>query len=364
MPDLYQRSIEIILANQHASGAYVACPNFPTYRYAWFRDASFVAFAMDRAGEHASAARFHAWAAHAVQSRADVIERGLQKSARGLPLADRDILHTRLTLDGQDGTREQWGNFQLDGFGTWLWALRQHQQLCQEPLPAGWLAAAGLAANYLAALWRLPCYDCWEEHPDRVHPHTLAAIYGGLNAYANWAGLEGATGPGPKVLRQTLAEIKAYILERFVCDGHFVKFSGETAVDASLLGLSVPYGVVAPDDPLMLATVAEIERILLDGGLHRYVADTYYGGGEWILLTAWLGWYYRESDGAAPASQQPKVAQILAWIESHAAPDGSLPEQVSEHLNDPAHYQPWLAKWGPIATPLLWSHAKYVILKK
>ena len=34
--------------------------------------------------------------------------------------------------------------------------------------------------DYLAALWQLPCYDCWEEFPDRVHPHTLAAIYAGL----------------------------------------------------------------------------------------------------------------------------------------------------------------------------------------
>jgi GH15 family glucan-1,4-alpha-glucosidase len=358
--DLYQRSIEIILENQHPSGAYVACPNFPTYRFAWFRDASFVAYAMDRAGQHQSAARFHAWAARAVLARRAVIQRGLKKAARGKVLADGDILHTRLTLEGQDVTQEKWGNFQLDGFGTWLWALGQHQQLCQEPLPGEWLAAAGLVAGYLAALWSRPCYDCWEEHPDRVHPHTLAAIYGGLKVYAGWA--EQGLAAGPEPILQALAEIKTTILEHYVYEGHFVKFSGQPAVDASLLGLAVPYGVVAPDDPLMTATVAEIERTLLNGGLRRYPTDTYYGGGEWILLTAWLGWYAREAGGGA--LRRSGVEQILAWIEAHAGPDGSLPEQVPEHLNDPAHYQPWLAKWGPIATPLLWSHAKYMILKK
>ncbi len=377
MPDLYQRSIEIILANQHASGAYVACPNFPTYRYAWFRDASFVAYSMDLAGQHESAARFHAWAARAIHARAEVIQRGVKQGALGKPLADGDILHTRLTLTGRDGTSQKWGNFQLDGFGTWLWALGQHQALCGEPLPAGWLAAAGLAAGYLAALWRLPCYDCWEENPDRVHPHTLAAIYGGLKAYAGCAAAgDGAAGPTLQAVGETLAEIRGYILEHFVHAGHFVKFSGQPAVDASLLGLAVPYGVVAPDDPLMLATVAEIERTLLAGGvhpaqsggvqpaqssgLHRYTADTYYGGGEWILLTAWLGWYYRTAGGDA---SQPAVDRILAWIEAQAAPDGSLPEQVPQHLNHPDSYRPWLSKWGPIATPLLWSHAKYIILK-
>jgi hypothetical protein len=25
--------------------------------------------------------------------------------------------------------------------------------------------------------------------------------------------------------------------------------------------------------------------------VRRYLGDSYYGGGNWILLTAWLGWY-------------------------------------------------------------------------
>jgi len=48
---------------------------------------------------------------------------------------------------------------------------------------------------------------------------------------------------------------------------------------------------------LVLATrvrsFAKIEADLRQGGgVHRYATDTYYGGGEWVLLTAWLGWYY------------------------------------------------------------------------
>ena len=359
MMDLYTRSIEIILANQHPGGAYVACPNFPTYRYCWFRDASFVAYAMDLAGEHDSATRFHTWAARAVNARAGVVQRALVRAAAGLPLTENDVLHTRLALDGQDGTHEEWANFQLDGFGTWLWALEQHRSLSGQPLPPDWQQAAGLAADYLAGLWLRPNYDCWEEFGDVVHPHTLAAIYGGLRAYDQ-------ASPHPQRFTATLAAIREMIEQRFVFAGHFVKFPGQPEVDASLLGLAVPYGVFDPLDARMAATAAEIEHTLRrGGGVHRYPADTYYGGGEWLLLTAWLGWYYTACGKLNPqAGWAEKAAGLLRWVEAQAAPDGSLPEQAPANLNHPSYYPGWVQRWGPIATPLLWSHAKYVILRK
>ncbi len=398
MTDLYQRSIEIILANQSPSGAYVASPNFPTYHYCWFRDGSLTAYAMDLVGQHESAARFHAWAARAVNQRAEVIRRGVAKAAASQPknapmqvlsdpsrllrdpkgeLRETDILHTRLTLEGEDGAEVGWGNFQMDGFGTWLWALEQHHHLSCQPLPPACMEAAGRVVEYLSALWRYPCYDCWEEFPDKIHPYTLSAIYGGLKDYLNLTTETQRTQrfninqPGDlsvSVVNKTLGEIKAYIEEHFVCGGHFVKFEGQPEVDASLLGMAVPYGVVPPDDPRMQATAAEIERTLRCGsaagvhtyGVHRYAADNYYGGGEWILLSAWLGWYYAQLD--APDSPA-KIAALLAWIEAQADPEGNLPEQVPTNLNDPSYYSHWLAKWGPIANPLLWSHAEYIILK-
>jgi GH15 family glucan-1,4-alpha-glucosidase len=383
--DLYARSIEIILANQHSSGAYVASPNFPTYRYAWFRDGSFVAYAMDLAGEHASAGRFHAWAAQAILRRAAVVRRALAKAAAGQPLTEADVLHTRLTLEGEDGRQDGWGNFQLDGFGTWLWSLDQHLRLAgnvttEVVAPKGeWLSAARLAAGYLAGLWARPNYDCWEEFPDHVHPHTLAAIYGGLAAYEEIESREARVESGESreehrkpgdesreariKSREARQAIKSYIEAHFVHAGHFVKFPGQPGVDASLLGLALPYGVFEPSDPRLAATVAEIERTLRQGasGVRRYARDTYYGGGEWVLLAAWLGWYHAACAGQ-PGSRE-KAAGLLEWVEAQADPQGSLPEQVPAHLNSAKDYAPWLKRWGPIATPLLWSHAKHIILR-
>jgi len=348
--DLFQRSIDIILDYQHVSGAYVASPNFPTYRYCWFRDGSFVAYSMDLVGQSASANRFHAWAARAINQRISLIERALQFVQHGKPLGETEWLHTRYTLDGENGTHEEWPNFQLDGFGTWLWALAEHQRIGREPLPQEWRNAASLTADYLEGLWRLPCYDCWEEASDKVHLHTLAAIYAGLQASQQ---LDGSDRSG------TLAEISRYVLENGVVNGHFSKFIGSDTVDASLLGLSTPYNLVPHDHPLMQATVVEIERLLHHGGgVHRYNTDTYYGGGEWVLLAGWLGWYYAES------GMLVKARKLLSWIGSIASETGDLPEQVPATLNDPSYYQPWVKRWGDIASPLLWSHAKYLILNR
>ena len=359
MSDLYQRSIEIILENQSASGGYIASPNFPTYHYCWFRDGSFIAYAMDLAGQHESAHRFHQWVAERVNERKDLVRTGLVKARSGEKLNEAEILHTRYRLDGTDGEPGNWPNFQLDGFGTWLWALNEHHK--QNPelrLSEELFDAAELVADYLSELWSLPCYDCWEEFPDHVHPYTLAAIYGGLQAHTELTG-KSHQPVTDKIRKQLLAGAESF--------GHFVKFPDSPAVDASLLGLAVPYGVVTLDDSILLKTVEHIEAtILCDGGIHRYADDSYYGGGAWILLTAWLGWYYVELAAKRPdlaSGLQLKIQTCQNWIEARAGNNLTLPEQVAENLNVPSYYSIWVERWGEIASPLLWSHAKYIILR-
>ena len=98
--------------------------------------------------------------------------------------------------------------------------------------------------------------------------------------------------------------------------------------------------------------LAQIERTL---GYHRHLEDDYYGGGEWPVLAGMVGWA-RCLSGLDARPQ-------LAWIESQAEGDGALPEQAGERLR-PASYDGWVARWGPPAVPLLWSHAMYLILNE
>ncbi len=362
MPSLRQHSIDVLLANQTSRGAFLACPTMPDYRYSWFRDGSYIAYALDLVGEHAAAHRFHGWAAGVITANAATVARAEACAVQGLSPAEDAVLHTRYTVAGRAGS-DAWPNFQLDGVGTWLWAVCDHVARHAEPLPTPWQEAVALAARYLVALWRQPNFDLWEENGDRRHTYTQAAIYGGLAA-------AGCTLERPDLLK-VARDVQAELLTAAERTGHFTKFllsdSGcgrspdrATAVDGALIGVALPYGVVPADHPALARTVALIERDLRKdgGGVHRFARDVYYGGGEWVLLTAWLGWYY------AVTGQKERARELLGWVKTQADPHGDLPEQVPQHLIEPSTYQPWVDVRGPIAKPLLWSHAKHLILRE
>ena len=138
-------------------------------------------------------------------------------------------------------------------------------------------------------------------------------------------------------------------------DGRLTKYLGSTAVDASLLAAVAPFATV--DHATARATVAAVERDLVrEGGVHRYRTDTFYGGGRWPVLAALLGQAHLRLGRPEAAHAQ------LRWIASTATPEGLLPEQTSDILLAPGRRQEWIDRWGPVATPLLWSHGMYLTL--
>lgn len=347
---LHTQSINIIRAGQTPGGAYLACASFSQYGYSWLRDGTWIAYAMASVGQTESAEAFYRWAARTLIAHTAKVDALLGKLAAGETPDESDYLPTRFTADGLIGT-DAWTEFQLDGYGAWLWGLAQY---CKSADHALWIEARPavmLTIRYLAALWQSPNFDCWEEHRDQVHPATLAAIYGGLTAVR---ALEPALVPAG--LPETIRE---FTLQNAVTeDGHFMKSLGNPEVDASLLWLAVPYRLVALDDPRFLATLAKIERDLVvpDGGVYRYRADTYYGGGEWILLAGFLAWTYLELNRVDDAKR------LYQWMMAQATEAGELPEQVQGHLLSPEYYEPWVARWGTPACPLLWSHAMLLLI--
>lgn len=346
------RSIEVITTNQHAGGAYIASPNFPVYRFSWLRDGAFIADAMSRAGQIASAEAFFGWCAKVVCDRGDRIESLVARRRAGEPIGAAEFLHTRFTVTGEE-SGEDWTDFQLDGYGAWLWALDAHRRRHRR-IVAPFLDGATLSARYVAAFWDHPSYDWWEEHLHERHSSTLAALYAGLAAAASWEGIAGGE-------REAFATTASTIRHTVRADarrlGHLPKWLGGDSVDGSLLAAGVPFDLVAPDDPLMTATVEAIQSALVvDGGVYRYLQDTYYGGGQWLLLAAFLGWHL------ATVGQTDDAWAELSWIARQATPDGDLPEQVLERVLAPASVDEWVSRWGPVATPLLWSHAMFLTL--
>jgi isomaltose glucohydrolase len=353
--DLAARSVAVIDAGQAPGGAYVAGPTFSQYGYAWLRDGSFIAEAMDLVGRLDSSGRFHAWVTRLVLSRREGMERAIEAARGGrMPGAD-EYLHCRYTLDGRVGD-DEWPNFQLDGPGIWLWSLAHHRSH-GGGLPPGAEGSAGAVATtarYLAALWRLPCADAWEESPDRVHTSTLAAVLAGLRAAMS---LEPWLADEPEV-RSARDAVELRLLAG---DGPHTKWDGADTVDASLLWMAAPYGLVAPDEPPFAATLARIEADLVEpgGGVHRHRDDTYYGGGEWpVLASAYARVLLRRR---APGDLE-RAREVLAWIEAQADDAGDLPEQTDAHALAPQRVDEWRERWGESARPLLWSHAAYLAL--
>jgi len=370
---LFDHSIEVILHNQDKSGAYVACPNFPTYHFCWLRDGSFIAYSMDRVNQHESAERFYRWVGTTIERYSGKVDVLAEQLKAGKTPDNDGILNTRFTLNGlEENSESQWGNFQVDGYGSWLWGLAEHVRLTGNYALLAVLKEPILTTlRYLKLVWQLPNYDCWEEHPEYLHPYSLATTYGGLDAMSKLK-KSGHLDFCDLDVEGFAQQVKQFLMDHAIFDGKFVKhiapakatkaFSPltQSGVDSSLLGLVIPYGAFDLNDPVVLQTVAAIEKDLHlpGGGVYRYKEDVYYGGGEWILLTAWLGWYY------AMVGNTAKARDLLQWIERVADKKGDLPEQVSEHVLSARNIELWVKEWGPIATPLLWSHAMHIVLVK
>ena len=339
-------SVDLIQRLQDPSGAYPASPTFSAYRgFSWFRDGAFIADAMSAAGAGTSAEAFFDWCARMLVERRARVERIVAAAEAGNPVPDSEMLDTRFTFDGHPGDAEWW-DFQLDGYGTWLWAAAQHAARTGGDLER-WRAGVELSVDYLMSSWQRPCYDWWEEHTDQVHVSTLGCIAAGLDAVA--PALDDARA---EAARHTVAAIRARIAADGTAHGRLTKWLGSDRLDASLLALVSPLRFEPAAGAVGAATLAAIAAELeVDGGVHRYADDTYFGGGQWPLLSCMLGL------ARLDAGDRDGAMRSLRWAVSTATASGDLPEQVDWHLLHPEHEQEWIERWGPSAVPLLWSHA-------
>jgi GH15 family glucan-1,4-alpha-glucosidase len=346
-------SVRVLKEGQAPSGALVACPTYPTYRYAWLRDGAFCAHALDVVGERDAAVAWHRWVAASVEAHRALIETAVAGVAAGRELPPEAFPPARYTLEGRlEGEPEDdepWPNFQIDGYGMWLWALERHLAGAPDESLG---RTVELVARYLEATWRLPSFSCWEELDGGQHGATHGSVAAGLAAAGRLLG-DGRWSRAADAVRDDL-------LVRFGHDGRLGRGPGDARVDGSLIWLGVPFGVLAEDDPVLLATIGAVESDLCGpgGGVYRYLGDTYYGGGQWLLLTSSLAWHHARTGNTG------RAAELQEWVRAQARPSGDLPEQVTGRSQAPPFIGEWVERWGPVATPLLWSHAMYLLAEQ
>ncbi len=385
MSSLVASSLDVIERNQASTGAFVAAPGYATYAYSWLRDGSFIAAALDAYGRRSAATAFHTWVARTIERYGYKVERleasvdatGKDGGSAVMPLDDSHALHTRFTVEGVEGS-EDWGNFQLDGYGFWLTCVARHLLLTGTD-PAPFLTAIDLVRRYLALSWEYPCYDAWEEYPTHRHMATWAAVSKGLAA-SDQLGLSVVPiGTSGEILRRLVSLTQPdHVLKKFVpgdasgihaaaaeapprtgvtSAGHerIGRALTDDDIDGSALLVLGDFGPFSPTSNIARSTIGAIDASLVhEGGVHRYLEDEFYGGGLWVVLGG--------ARAVVLASMDPQAAaKAIEWIESTADPQGYLPEQVSVRLRKPERMAAWVDHWGPPAQPLLWSHAMYLL---
>ena len=245
------------------------------YRYVWLRDASLT---IDVLLSHGFA--------HAVDHWRQWLLRAIAGDPRQLQIVygiggERDLPERELGhLPGYQGARPvRIGNgaaaqYQADVIGEVLAALFAARDAGTAEAALSWPLERALLRH---AEERLPEPDrgIWETRGEpRMFTHSRAMVWTAFDRGVRSVREHGVTGPAAhwEGIRDAVRrEIDA---DGVSARGHFVQHPGTDAVDASLLLLPT-VGFCAPDDPRMLATVAEIERTLMpDGLVLRYRSES------------------------------------------------------------------------------------------
>ncbi len=369
---LYRRSLLVFaLMTNKRTGALLAAPEIDEeftrcgrYAYCWGRDAAFIAAALDKCGLSENVEGFYRWAA------------GVQ---------DEDgSWQQRYYMDGN--LAPSWG-LQVDEGGSIIWGILQHYESSgdQAFLSELWPCVrkgVEFLVSYVDVDTGLPwlSFDLWEERLGE-HAYSTAAVCAGIEAGAKIADIIGEKSSPANSWREAAIKLRAALernfwkpeWNRFVRSVR-VKLNGwgeehteskvwlklndrsitrdysllDGAVDVSLLGLCMPFGLYAANDPRMEGTAEVVEKALAVGptvGLMRYEYDSYIGGNPWIIATLWAALYHVERKSYA------KAREYLDWAVKSRTDQGLLPEQVDRETGRPA----WVI-------PLTWSHAMFILV--
>ncbi|MHC4207017.1 MAG: glycoside hydrolase family 15 protein [Planctomycetota bacterium] len=383
--ELIQLSKEVIEDGSLENGAIIAANSDKTiypatsqdYRYVWIRDAAYVCMAADLLMLRDIPERFFNWCLNRAEDfketdffsnaynvngtiHGTLISPDEPKVPRGLRESCIDLIHC--------GTQ-----FQPDQGGSLLIAIAHHikhfnadgskfEKLIEK-------TASGICRSWKGRAFILPCYDLWEERcilPEQegFHTYSLAMCIAGLRVAIKLCGKKRKWVQSEKEMSDAFAEVYSSSIKyipRACRKGKLAKNrkirENDALPDTSLLGLVYPSGMLEPQDGKMRRTVLQIinNNMTDGGGLLRYPADRYCGGirkgwvtlsgaGTWPLLGFWMSIYYSLCGDNENAEKF--FCRSLERIDKY------IPEQIFED------------KSRKSISPLLWSHAMFVIAAK
>lgn len=270
------------------------------YRFVWLRDAALTLEALIGHGFTALAGHWREWLIRAVAG--DPADLQIMYGLAG----ERDLIERELrSLPGYAGSAPvRIGNgaalqYQADVVGEVLVTLFAAREAGLPETAFSWPLTKELVA-YAASQFDRPDNGLWEIRGEpQLFTHSRVMLWATFDRAVRAVEEHGLTGPVEK-WRELRARVKDEIDTRGVVDGHFTQYYGTTEVDASLLLLPL-VGFCLPADERMTATVARIERDLMeDGLLRRYRTSTGVDGlsGEehpFLACSFWLVEQYAAS---------------------------------------------------------------------
>ncbi|MFE5319017.1 glycoside hydrolase family 15 protein [Paenibacillus sp. NPDC056579] len=372
MASFYKRSLLVVRSNMDNRGAIVAANDSDilkfardTYSYMWPRDGALIAHALDRSGYSTLTNKFYQFCKRA--------------------LTPEGFLLHKYNPDGSPGSSwHPWINdagekqlpIQEDETALVLYTLWHHHQLAKtgesarEDYDQFVVPAAGFLASYKdASGLPLPSYDLWEERYG-VHAFTVSSVYAGLLAASKFAEYfhdkarmiyyrDAADSIKKAVEKHMYSEQEKRFVRSLYWNREKNTYDQDLTLDASMYAL-FDFGLFAPDDPRIAATMKEIRSKLWVqtevGGIARYSNDYYHQvtkdigkvpGNPWFICTLW---YAEWVIATAKSEQELKEAEeLIRWTMKHALLTGILAEQVHPFNGSPLS-----------VSPLTWSHASFV----
>lgn len=370
---LFKTSLYVIRAHVDKRGSIIASADSEMieygkddYSYMWPRDAAFIVSTLDKAGFTEVTKPFYAFCQAVLHPDGYLHHRFNSDQSLG------STWHS--TISQQEWLKD--GILQLpiqeDESAAVLVSLWQHYEITKdlEFIENLYKPFIERIANFLCRFRSketglpLPSYDLWEEYIG-VSTYTCAAVYGGLQAAANFSELLGKRNH-MREFRQAAKELKAamktylyspalqsYVKGLTLVDGQLQQ---KEIIDASTLFGLWNFGVLEQTDDQFKQTQQTMEKVLANpgvvGGFIRYQNDAYFRAGQqpnpWIITTLWEA-LRRLKNPAASHHDLTHVSGVLEWVLKYQLPSGVLPEQLEPNTGKALS-----------ATPLVWSHAVYV----
>lgn len=269
------------------------------YRYCWLRDATMTLLAFMNLGYFEEAQAWRDWLLRSVAGNPEQIQImygvGGERRLQEYELPWLGGYENSLPVRVGNGAATQ---VQLDVYGEVADALIQALRggMAQHPRS---VAISKVVMPYLEKIWHLPDAGIWEirsEPRHFTHSKVMAWVAFDRNATQIAQAAESDEDRALAVhYRKVADEIHADVCRHgFDAElGSFVQTYGSTEVDASLLQI-VLTGFLAPEDPRVIGTVAQVERTLMqDGLLLRYDNERSVDGvagreGTFLVCSFWL----------------------------------------------------------------------------